>query len=82
MINENPAHRLRGDAEEVSLVLPGVHALVHQPEVGLVDEGGGLQGMVGTLAPKQPRRQLAELGIDQGQELISGGGPAVGEIEQ
>ncbi len=50
VIDEDAAHELGGDAEEMGAVLPGDAGLIDELHVGLVDEGGGLQGMVGSLA--------------------------------
>jgi hypothetical protein len=40
-----------------------------QAQVGLVDQGGRLQGLAGGLAGQLPRRQSAQFAVDQRQEL-------------
>ena len=45
---------------------------VHQPQVGLVDQGGGLQRLAGLLLGQLLGRQLAQLVVDQRQELLGG----------
>ena len=51
MIDEDPPHHHRGHANELGAVLPVVHLpLVDQPEIRLVHERGGLQGVVEPLA--------------------------------
>ena len=52
---------------------------VHEPQVCLVDEGGGLERLAGPLAGQLLRRQLAQLVIDQRQELAGGVRIAVGD---
>ena len=52
VVNEDAAHGLRRDPEEVRAVLPLDLALVDELEVRLVDEGRGLEGVVGALAPQ------------------------------
>src|SRR5262249_45978766 len=46
-------------------------------QVGLVHQGGRLQGLAGLLLGQLLRRQLAQLGVDQGQELFGGAGVAL-----
>ena len=45
---------------------------VHQAEVGLVDQGGGLQRLPGILLGQLLSRQFAQLLVDQRQELPRG----------
>ena len=40
---------------------------VHEPQVCLVDEGGGLERLAGPLAGQLLRRQLAKLVVDKWQ---------------
>ena len=46
-VNEDTTHNLRGHAEEVRAILPADGFPVDQADVGFVDEGRGLQQMVG-----------------------------------
>ena len=41
-----------------------------QPEVGLVDQGRGLEGLAGLLVPQPSGGKVAEFLVDQGQELL------------
>ncbi len=50
MIDQNVPHQLRGHAEKVSTVLPLRRFLANQPKVRLVNQGGALEGVVGTFA--------------------------------
>ena len=61
MVDEDAAHRLGRDGEEMGAVLP-VHALViDQPHVGFVDQRRGLQAVAGALALHVVARQAVEL---------------------
>ena len=55
----------------MAAVLVGPRGLTaDQAEVGLVHQGGGLEGLAGLLLRELPRGELAELVVDQGQELL------------
>jgi hypothetical protein len=41
-----------------------------EPEIGFVNQGGCLQRLAGLLFRQSLRRQLAQLVIDEGQELV------------
>jgi len=63
-------HRLGGRVVEVAAALP-VHVLVaREPDVRLVDEGGGLQGVVLALARHALRRDLAQLVVHERQQAL------------
>ena len=47
---------------------------VHQPQVGLVDQGGGLKRLAGLLLGQFLGGELAQLVVDQRQELLGGAG--------
>jgi hypothetical protein len=70
MVDQDSTHDLGGNAEEVRLVLPIHLALIGEPEVCLVDEGRGLQGMPGPLVFQLPRGDSTQLGIDQRQQSL------------
>src|SRR5262249_28798499 len=60
-----------GGGEEVAAAVPVPGRLrVHEPEVGLVHQGGGLERLAGLLPGQAMGRQLAQLLIDQRQELL------------
>ena len=60
VLDEDAAHGLGGRREEVAAAVPVQrHLLVHEPQVGLVDQGGGLQRLAGRLLGELLRRQLA-----------------------
>ena len=70
MVDEDLAHELRGDAEEMDAALPGGLALVDEAHVGFMDEGSGLQGVVATFAAEVALGQTAEFLVDERRELI------------
>ena len=51
MVDQEPAHHLCPDGKKMISSLPLEAILIDQPQVGLVDQGGRLQGVVRTLAP-------------------------------
>ena len=55
----------------------GRSAVVHQPQVRLVDQGRGLERLAGLLLGQLLRRQPAQLVVDQRQELLGGVGVAL-----
>ena len=55
----------RGHAHELGAVLPIGAVLVHQPEVGLVDQGGGLEGVAGPFVAHATARHAAQLPVNQ-----------------
>ena len=50
---------------------------IDQPEVGLVDQGGGLEGLPRLLLGQLLRGQFAQLVVDQRQQLLGGLGVAL-----
>ena len=58
MVDQDATHELGGDPEEVGAALPGNAGLVDELHVGFVNEGGGLEGMVGAFAAHVVGRDL------------------------
>jgi hypothetical protein len=65
VVAQHPAHDAGRDAEEVRAVLPADILLFDEAEVGFVDEGGGLDGVAGALAPHVVAREPPQLVVDQ-----------------
>jgi hypothetical protein len=61
---------LRGDGEEVAAVLPVDLALIEQLDVRLVDDGCGLQPTMPPFACELPRREQAELIVDERNQPV------------
>jgi hypothetical protein len=64
-VDEDAAHALRAEREEVRAVLPGDLPDLHEPQVRLVDEGGGLECVPGRLTPHPGVGERAELAVDE-----------------
>ena len=70
VIDEDPAHHLRCDPEEVGAALPVAAALSDQPKVGFVDERGRLQRMSAPLQAKLTRGDPPQFRVDERQQAI------------
>ncbi len=70
VVDEDAAHRLGCDAEEVRAVAPVNRVLVNEPQICFVDERGGLQGVAGPLARELARGDPLQLAIDERQQLV------------
>ena len=64
VVHQNAAHQLRRNGEKMGAVLPLHAVVVHQPQVGFVDQGRGLQAVAGALARHVAVRQAVKLLID------------------
>jgi len=71
MVDQDPAHGLRRDPEEVRAALPSNRPLIDELEKGLVDEGGGLQRVIDPLASHVACGQPPQLGVDDRKQLIA-----------
>ena len=80
MIDEDAAHGLCGDTEEVRPVLPAHVALFDQLQERFVDEGGRLQRVVRALPPEIPGGLTAELAMDERHQVLQGVRLASAEI--
>jgi hypothetical protein len=73
VLDEDAAHGLGGRGKEVAAVVPA--AFVRGPdesEVRLVDEGSWLEGMAGRLGCHPSGRELAQLVIDEREQIGRG----------
>jgi hypothetical protein len=50
MIDEDSSHDSGGDTDEVGPVSPLHAGPIDHMDIGLIDQGGGLEGVTGTLA--------------------------------
>ena len=69
-VDEDAAHRLRGRAEEVGAVLPGLVLGSHQAQPGLVNERGGLKRLAGHLDRHSGRREVPQFPIHERQQFL------------
>jgi hypothetical protein len=82
VVHHDPAHQRGGHGEEVRAALPVGVRLVDQLQVDLVDERRRLQGVAGTLATHVAPGQPAQLGLDEGDELVERGPVPVAPVEE
>jgi hypothetical protein len=65
VVNEDAAHEGGGDGEEVGAGLPVDLLDAGEAEIGFVDEGGGLEGVVGCFAAEVDGGDAAQFGVDE-----------------
>ena len=68
MIHQDVPHQLCGYAKEVSAVLPLRHFLANQAQIGFVDQGSALEGVIGAFAPEMAARYPAQLFVNHGYQ--------------
>jgi hypothetical protein len=73
--HENPPHRLGRRRKKVPPILPVLPFFrIHEPQVGLVDQTRGIQGLPPMLVPEPLSRQPTQLLVDNGKKLARGVG--------
>ncbi len=82
MIDEDTTHEMRGNGEKVRAVPEVRFALLDELQVGFVDEGGGLQRVIGAFATHVVRRAAMQLIVDQGHEALDYALVAAGQSRQ
>jgi hypothetical protein len=70
VVDEDPAHDLRRNTEEMRTILPVDAPLIDEPDVHLMNESRWRQRVVGPLVPELARGNPTKLRIDQWQHLI------------
>jgi hypothetical protein len=73
VINEDPAHHLRGQREKLCPVLPRYLSLVDKPKIRFVNERGRLQQVARPLASEAGASPPAQIPIHQRDEAIACG---------
>jgi len=82
MIDEDAAHEGGGEGEEVGAALPIDAVVADEFEPGLVDEGGGLEGVAGSFVLKVVSGEAAEFVVGEGSEFVESGGFAGAPSEE
>jgi hypothetical protein len=82
VIDKDATHGLRGNGVEMSPVEILGLGLVHKLDIGLVNQGGGLQGVAGALVAKVRGGEGMQLVVDNGQEDIGSARFAFADAEQ
>jgi hypothetical protein len=72
VVHEDAPHHGCGDGQEVRAVLPDHAVLLEQAEVGLVDEGGGLQSVAAALAAQVTGGAAAQVVVDERHQPLVG----------
>ena len=70
VVDQDEAHGLGGGGEEVAATRE--LAIADEPQVRLMDQGRGVERLARLLLGQLLGRQLAQLVVDQGQELLGG----------
>lgn len=70
MIDQNIAHELGGDGEEMHAVIPVNRIVVDEPQVSFVHQGGAFESVLIALSRNAPG-QPAQLVVDQRHQLFA-----------
>src|SRR5262249_2480923 len=65
VIDQNAAHGLGGNRQEVSPILIGDYLSAKKPDTEFVDQRGGLERMISALPLEKIRRDLSQLNMDR-----------------
>ena len=71
LVHQHLAHRARGDREEVGPVARG-HRGAAELEVGLVDQGGGVERPLDVLVAELAPGEAAQVVVDEGEQPLDG----------
>ena len=72
VLHEDPPHRLRGHGEKMRAILPFHPLPADEPQVGLVDDGGGLKRVAWSFPPEIPLGHSMQLAVDEGDQPVQG----------
>ena len=70
VVQQYPAHCLGSERKKLNSVLEGSLVLVFETQKHLVHQRGGAKRVVAAFPSKLPRRQAAELMVDQGEQFL------------
>jgi len=82
VVDQQAAHRLGCDCKEVCPVLPFHAVQIGQLDVRLVNERTAVERVALLLEPQAVVRDLAQLVVDEREELIECGTPAARQLTQ
>ncbi len=69
-IGENTPHQLGADGKKVGAILPVHLPKIDQPQIHLVDQGSGLEGMAGRLVSHVALGHLMQFPVHEGRQLL------------
>ena len=73
LFNQDAPHGLCGGGEEMAAMIPRlIRGLADEPDIGLMNQSGGLERLARLLLGQFRRRQRAQLVVDQRQQLFGG----------
>src|SRR6516165_10549510 len=73
LLDQDAAHGLRRRCEKMAAAAPVLNLVdIYQTQIGFVYQGGGLQGLTGSLLGHSLACRLAELVVYQGQQFLGG----------
>jgi hypothetical protein len=82
MVQQHLAHHARRRREEMGAV-PPLHLMeLRQLQIGLVDQRGGVERVVGPLAAESPTGNPLELVVDDGKHRVERGSLALGVLPE
>src|SRR6266496_2112746 len=70
MVNHDAPHQLGGRRDKVAPALPDRLRIIDQPQVGFVENGGGLQGVAGALPAHVVVSEPVQFGLHQREQLL------------
>src|SRR6266496_3834580 len=70
MVNHDAPHQLRGCRDKVAPALPDRLRIIDQPQIGFVENGGGLQGMAGALPAHVMVGEPVQFRLHQREQLL------------
>src|SRR5213592_833105 len=70
MVNHDAPHQLRGRCDKVAPALPDRLRIIDQPQIGFVENGGGLQGVAGALPAHVMVGEPMQFGLHQREQLL------------
>ena len=73
MIDQYAPHERCGDTKKLIPIVPFDFLLLSEPQVRLVHESRGLQGVAGALAPQIKRREAPKFGVNRFDGLLRNG---------
>src|SRR6266545_1227956 len=70
MVNHDAPHQPRSRCDKVGPALPDRLRIIDQPQIGFVENGGGLQGVAGALPAHVMVREPVQFGLHQREQLL------------
>ena len=72
IVDQNLAHKARGDGDKVSAILGVDGPMVNETEIGFMDEGGAAERVIGAFPAEEAVSEVVKFVVDQGNESLKG----------